>query len=231
MNLAVPSKMSDNPPAKRLIFLVDDHPLVCEGLTILINRQNDMMVCGEAGSAPEALQAIVGLRPDAALVDLSLASGSGLELIKDLRACCPETALVVLSMHDEATYAERALRAGARGYVMKREVTKNVITALRHALEGKMFVSNEFARAMTEKMVELKTPQSTSRIATLSDRELQVFEMLGAGMETREITESLNIALKTVQTHCMRMKTKLGVNTLSGLIREAVRWVESGRPM
>jgi len=223
--------MSDNPSAKRLIFLVDDHPLVCEGLTILINRQNDMMVCGEASSAPVALQAIVDLRPDAALVDLSLASGSGLELIKDLRACCPETALVVLSMHDEATYGERALRAGARGYVMKREVTKNVITALRHVLEGKMFVSDEFARAMIEKMVELKTPQSTSRVATLSDRELQVFEMLGSGMETREISESLNIALKTVQTHCTRMKIKLGVSTLSGLMREAVRWVESGRRM
>jgi len=220
----------DQAPAKRRIFLVDDHPLVCEGLTIMINRQIDLVVCGEAGSAQEALQAIEALRPDAALVDLTLASGSGLELLKDLRACCPGTALVVLSMHDEATYAERALRAGACGYVMKREVTKKVITALRQVLDGKLFVSDEFARAMTAKMVEFQVPQSGSMIATLSDRELQVFEMLGAGMESREIADSLNIALKTVQTHCARMKVKLGVNSLNVLMRDAVRWVEAGRP-
>ena len=217
-------------PAKRRIFLVDDHPLVCEGLTIMINRQSDLVVCGEAGSAPEALQAIEMLRPDAALVDLTLASGSGLELLKDLRACCPDTVLVVLSMHDEATYAERALRAGARGYVMKREVTKKVITALRQVLDGKLFVSDEFARSMTEKMVEVQVVRSGSVIATLSDRELQVFEMLGAGMDSRDIADSLHIALKTVQTHCARMKVKLGVNSLSVLMREAVRWVETGRP-
>ncbi len=217
-------------PAKRRIFLVDDHPLVCEGLTIMINRQSDLVVCGEAGSAPEALQAIEMLRPDAALVDLTLASGSGLELLKDLRACCPDTVLVVLSMHDEATYAERALRAGARGYVMKREVTKKVITALRQVLDGKLFVSDEFARSMTEKMVEVQVVRSGSVIATLSDRELQVFEMLGAGLDSRDIADSLHIALKTVQTHCARMKVKLGVNSLSVLMREAVRWVETGRP-
>ena len=220
----------DPEPAKRRIFLVDDHPLVCEGLTIMINRQSDLIVCGEAGSAPEALQAIEMLRPDAALVDLTLASGSGLELLKDLRACCPDTVLVVLSMHDEATYAERALRAGARGYVMKREVTKKVITALRQVLDGKLFVSDEFARSMTEKMVEVQVVRSGSVIATLSDRELQVFEMLGAGMDSRDIADSLHIALKTVQTHCARMKVKLGVNSLSVLMREAVRWVETGRP-
>ena len=196
----------------------------------MINRQSDLIVCGEAGSAPEALQAIEMLRPDAALVDLTLASGSGLELLKDLRACCPDTVLVVLSMHDEATYAERALRAGARGYVMKREVTKKVITALRQVLDGKLFVSDEFARSMTEKMVEVQVVRSGSVIATLSDRELQVFEMLGAGMDSRDIADSLHIALKTVQTHCARMKVKLGVSSLSVLMREAVRWVESGRP-
>lgn len=196
----------------------------------MINRQSDLEVCGEAGSAPEALQAIEELRPDAALVDLTLASGSGLELIKDLRACCPDTVLVVLSMHDEATYAERALRAGARGYVMKREVTKKVITALRQVLDGKLFVSDEFARSMTEKMVEVQVVRSGSVVATLSDRELQVFEMLGAGMDSRDIADSLHIALKTVQTHCARMKVKLGVSSLSVLMREAVRWVESGRP-
>jgi len=222
--------MSDNTTSKRRIFLVDDHPLVCEGLTTMINRQHDLEVCGEAGSAPEALQAIMALQPDAALVDLTLASGSGLELLKDLRACCPETVLVVLSMHDEATYAERALRAGARGYVMKREATKKVIAALRQVLAGRLFVSDDFARAMTAKIVEFQKPQSGSVIANLSDRELQVFELLGSGMESREIADSLNIALKTVQTHCARMKAKLGVSTLSFLMREAVRWVESGRP-
>ena len=196
----------------------------------MINRHDDLVVCGEAGSAPAALDAIMALRPDAALVDLTLTSGSGLELLKDLRACCPETVLVVLSMHDESTYAERALRAGARGYVMKREATKKVITALRQVLDGKLFVSDDFARAMTEKVIEFQSPPTGSVISSLSDRELQVFEMLGVGMESREIAESLNIALKTVQTHCARMKVKLGVGSLTGLMREAVRWVESGRP-
>ena len=215
---------------KRRIFLVDDHPLVCEGLTILINRQNDMVVCGEASSAPEALQAIEAAKPDAALVDLTLASGSGLELIKDLRVCCPQTALVVLSMHDESTYAERALRAGARGYVMKREATKKVIAALQCVLAGKLFVSDEFARAMTEKAVDFQAPRTGSIVENLSDRELQIFEMLGEGVETREIAESLNIAMKTVQTYCARMKEKFTVDSLNELIREAVRWVETERP-
>ncbi len=222
--------MTDTTSGKRRIFLVDDHPLVCEGLTNMINRQKDMVVCGEAGSAPEALQAIEATRPDAALVDLTLSSGSGLQLIKDLRACCPETVLVVLSMHDETTYAERALRAGARGYVTKREATKKVITALRQTLEGKLFVSDAFARAMTEKFVDFQTPQTGSIITSLSDRELQVFEMLGDGLETREIAESLNIGMKTVQTHCARMKDKFNVNTLNELMREAVRWLETRKP-
>lgn len=222
--------MADTISNKRRIFLVDDHPLVCEGLTIMINRQSDMVVCGEAGSAAEALQAILGARPDAALVDLTLAGGSGLELIKDLRACCPETALIVLSMHDESTYGERALRAGARGYIMKREATKKVIVALRQVLEGGLFVSESFAKAMTEKFVEFNTPKSGSVITTLSDRELQVFEMLGTGSETREIAQSLHIAVKTVQTHCARMKEKLGLSTLNELMRDAIRWVETERP-
>jgi len=216
--------------SKRRIFLVDDHPLVCEGLTEMINRQRDMEVCGEAHSAAEALQAIQELRPDAALVDLTLASGSGLELIKDLRVCCPETVLVVLSMHDESTYAERALRAGARGYVMKREATKKVILALRQVLEGGIFVSDAFARAMTEKQIEAHMPKKGTSISSLSDRELQVFEMLGTGAQTRDIAQSLNISLKTVQTHCARMKEKLGVGSLNELMREAIRWVETERP-
>jgi len=196
----------------------------------MINRQSDLKVCGEAGSAAEALLAIQTLRPDVALVDLTLASGSGLELIKDLRVCCPETVLLVLSMHDESTYAERALRAGARGYVMKREATKKVISALRQVLDGGIFVSDSFARAMTEKQIDFHTPQTGSLINILSDRELQVFEMLGAGAETREIAQSLNIGFKTVQTHCARMKEKLGVSSLNELMREAIRWVETERP-
>jgi len=221
--------MSDN-AGKRRIFLVDDHPLVCEGLTILINRQKDMVVCGEACSAPEALQAIDAAQPDAALVDLTLASGSGLELIKDLRACCPATALVVLSMHDESTYAERALRAGARGYVMKRETTRNVIAALNAVLAGKIFVSEEFAAAMTSRLVEFDKPRSGSIVGDLSDRELEVFEMFGRGMETREIAESLNITLKTVQTYCARIKEKLKIDNLNALRRAAIRWSEAERP-
>ncbi len=221
--------MSDIPDTitKRRIFLVDDHPLVCEGLSILINRQKDMEVCGSATNAPEALQAIEAGKPDAAIIDLTLESGSGLELIKDLKACCPEVALLVLSMHEETVYAQRALLAGARGYVMKREATKKVVVALQSVLDGQLFVSESFAKAMTEKLFNLQAEGSMSLESTLSDRELEVFEMLGKGFETRRIAESLNIGIKTVQTYCARIKEKLGVHTINELLLTAMRWVES----
>ncbi len=211
--------------AKRRVFLVDDHPLVREWLTNLINQQDDLAVCGEAEDAPQARRAIEAAQPDAAIVDITLASGSGIELVKDLKRICPAVAIVILSMHDESLYAERALRAGARGYVMKRETTKKIIAALRQVLLGKIYVSEEFNASMAEKF--FGGGASGSPIEQLSDRELEVFKMIGQGMETRRIAESLGIGMKTAQVYCARIKEKLNLANATELLREAVRWWES----
>jgi DNA-binding NarL/FixJ family response regulator len=212
---------------KRRIFLVDDHPLVREWLTMLINQQSDLVICGEAEDAPRALAAMEKLQPDAAVIDVTLSSGSGIELIKDIRRCCAGVAVLVLSMHDESLYAERALRAGARGYVMKRETTKNVIAALRKILDGGIYVSENVTQSMAKKIVSGRSEADESPVAQLSDRELSVFEMLGRGLETKQIGDSLSISPKTVQVYCARIKEKVGVQTHNELLREAVRWIES----
>jgi DNA-binding NarL/FixJ family response regulator len=212
---------------KRRVFLVDDHPLVREWLTNLINQQPDLAVCGEAESAPQALQTIAAAKPEVAIVDLSLQDSSGIELIKDLKQCQPEVAVLVLTMHDELHYAERALRAGARGYIMKRETTRKVIGAIRQVLAGKLYVSDSVAMAMTAQFVEGKTLAGGSPVEQLSDRELEVFELLGQGRGTREIAETLRVSMKTVQAYCARIKEKLNLGSATELLREAIRWNES----
>jgi len=213
--------------AKKNIYLVDDHPLVREWLINLINQQPDLNVCGEAESAPEALRGIDEKKPDVAVVDITLSSGSGIELIKDVKRMCPKTALIVLSMHDEGLYAERALRAGARAYVMKRDTTKKILAAIRAVLDGRMYVSPEFAASLTERFIDRGASETGSPVELLSDRELEVFRMLGDGIETRRISESLHISIKTVQVYCARIKEKMGLNTMTELLREAVRWKDS----
>jgi len=212
--------------SKKRVFLVDDHPLVREWLTNLINQQSDLIVCGEAEDAPQALQSIERLKPDVIVADITLASGSGIELVKDVKRLAPASAIVILSMHDETLYAERALRAGARGYVMKRETTKKIITAIRHVLEGKLYVTDEFKASIAEK--HLEGGMRGTPLEQLSDRELEVFRMMGQGFETRKIAESLCISIKTVQVYCARIKEKLGIANATELLREAVRWWESG---
>jgi DNA-binding NarL/FixJ family response regulator len=213
------------PVNKQKVFLVDDHPLVREWLTSLINQEEDLVVCGEASNAPEALQGIESTQPDAVVVDLALPNTSGLDLIKDLRVCQPSAVALVLSMHDESIYGMRALRAGARGYVTKRETTKKVIAALHDVLAGKLFVSEELAAVLAGFPLDSRPSDSPDK--DLSERELQVFELLGEGFETRRIAESLNINVKTVQTYCARIKEKLNVENVNELMREAVRWASS----
>jgi len=222
--------MPPNPSASpKRIFLVDDHPLVREWLTNLINQQPGLRVCGEAENGQEARERIFDLRPDVAIVDISLKDSSGIELIKDLKRGCPEVAVLVLSMHEEPHYAERALRAGARGYVMKRETTKKVITAINQVLAGKLCVSETVAAAMASQFVEGKTLATNSPVEQLSDRELEVFEMLGQGRTTRQIAETLHLSLKTVQAYCARVKEKLNLTSATELLREAVRWQENAK--
>ncbi len=220
-----PTPSSNETAAKHRVFLVDDHPLVREWLGALVARQADLAVCGQAESATAAYEAISQLQPDVAVVDLSLEQGSGLELIKQLQ-CLPEPPRVlVLSMHDEAFYAERALRAGASGYIMKRAATGHVIEAIREVLAGRLYITEGLATHMAQKFVS-HVPGATSPITLLSDREMEVFQMLGKGIETRRIAETLNLSPKTVQVYCGRIKEKLGLENATALIREAVRWHE-----
>ncbi len=216
--------MTDAEPAR--VFVVDDHPLVREWLSNLIGQHDDLLVCGEAGNASAALAAIVAAKPDVAVLEISLGGRSGLELIKDLRAACPKVAIVVLSMHDEEIYAERALRAGARGYVMKREVTKKVILAIRRARQGKVYLSERLAERLAEKLVSGTPASPASPVAQLSDRELEVFRMLGQGRATRQIASALSLSAKTVQAYSARIKEKLGLASSTELLREAIRWAE-----
>jgi DNA-binding NarL/FixJ family response regulator len=212
---------------KHRIFIVDDHPLVREGLANLINQQDDLTVCGEAEDAAQALAGIGMTRPDLALIDISLKTASGLELVKDLGAHFPLVALVVLSMHDELLYAERVLRAGARGYVMKRETTKDVLTAIRQVLRGDVYVSERVVNAMARRLGSSKRAAAASPVEQLSDRELEIFRLLGQGSTPSQIAADLHLSLKTVQAYCARAKEKFGVNSLSELLRAAIRWEDA----
>jgi DNA-binding NarL/FixJ family response regulator len=212
---------------KKSVFLVDDHPLVREWLTNLINQQPDLVVCGEAESGPQAMQAILALNPDVAIVDISLKDSSGIELIKSLKQSRPNLRVLVLSMHEESHYAERALRAGALGYIMKRDTTRKVINAIRQVMAGQLTVSDSIAASMASQFVSGKTLGTRSPVEQLSDRELEVFELLGQGRGTRQIAENLHVSVKTVQAYCARIKEKLNLNNATELLRDAVRWHES----
>jgi len=212
--------------SQKRVFVVDDHPLVREWLANLINQQGDLVVCGEAEDAPHARTGIESTKPDVAIVDISLGGGSGLELIKDLKETHPELPVIVLSMHDESLYVERALRAGARGYIMKRETAKRVIAAVRQVLDGKLYLSERASTMITNKFAGTRATSGASPVATLSDRELEVFQRLGQGRETKQIAEELHISVKTVQAYCARIKDKLHLTNATELLREAIRWEE-----
>jgi DNA-binding NarL/FixJ family response regulator len=211
------------------VFLVDDHPLVREWLTNLINQQADLEVCGEAENVADALHGIATTKPELAIIDITLNAGSGLELIKDIRIQHPSVAPIVLSMHEEELYAERAMRAGARGYVRKRETSKNILAAMQCVLEGGIYVSQKVSNAMALKFLEGHEAVSIaqSRVGELSDRELEVFQLLGKGRSTSEIADELHLSLKTVQAYSVRAKEKLGLTTAAELLREAILWVEN----
>lgn len=209
---------------KSRVFIVDDHPLVREGLTNLINAQDDVMVCGEAKDSSEAIDGIANERPEVAVIDISLANESGLELIKDLVRQFPQVALIVLSMHDEALYAERALRAGARGYVMKHETSKSVLASIRQVLGGGLYVSERIANRIALRLTSSRRPVASSPVERLSDRELEIFRLLGQGRSPSEIARDLNLSLKTVQAYCARAKEKFGITSLTELLRAAIQW-------
>jgi DNA-binding NarL/FixJ family response regulator len=206
------------------VFIVDDHPLVREGLSNLINGQDDLIVCGEAKDSAQAINGVAKARPDVALIDISLENESGLELVKQLKSQFPQVALIILSMHDEALYAERALRAGARGYVMKHETSKSVLASIRRVLGGGVYVSERIVNRMARRLTSSREPVASSPVERLSDRELEIFRLLGQGRTTSQIAGDLNLSLKTVQAYCARAKEKFGVTSLTELLRAAIRW-------
>jgi DNA-binding NarL/FixJ family response regulator len=221
-----PKMKPDADNQKKRIFLVDDHPLVREWLTNLIQQQPDLVVCGESEDAPNALREISAARPDVVIVDISLKLGSGIELIKNLKASHPGIAVIVLSMHDERLYAERALRAGARGYIMKCETAKKVIAAILRVLSGNIYISESLTELFAGKFLDGRLLMGGSPVEQLSDRELEVFQLLGKGYETRQIAEILKVGMKSVQGYCARIKEKLKLTNAAELLREAVRWQE-----
>ncbi|MDR3456573.1 MAG: response regulator transcription factor [Verrucomicrobiae bacterium] len=214
---------------KNKIMLVDDHPLVREWLTNLINDEPDFEVCGVAGNAPEALALTGTLQPQVVIVDISLEGGSGLELIKDIKALQPQIRLLVLSMHDELQYAERAMRAGAAGYIMKREATGKVLEGLRTVLQGRLYFSNEVNAMLAQKHVSGAGDQPMA-LESLSDRELEVFQLLGRGLSTRQVSEQMHVGFKTVHVYCSRIREKLNFATINELVFQAIRWHESQQP-
>ncbi|HBA84084.1 MAG TPA: DNA-binding response regulator [Verrucomicrobia bacterium] len=213
--------------AKR-VLLVDDHPIVRHGLSMLIEQEPDLSVCGEADDACQALEAVKKLHPDIVLVDLSLRETSGLDLIKDLKIRHPAIPALVLSMHDESLYAERALRAGARGYLMKQQAVANIAVAIRRVLAGEVHISKAIINKMLNKVTDNAAEASLTRIDSLSDRELEVFQLLGQGYGTREIAERLHLSVKTIESYREHLKQKLEISSASELVRCAIEWGRSG---
>jgi len=213
-------------PSKTRVVLVDDHPLVRERLVELINREADLEVVGEAEDRHQALEVIESTRPQLAIVDLSLKASLGLELIKDLQVRQPGLPILVVSMQDEAVYAERCLRAGARGYITKQEASRHVMQAIRRVLEGGIHVSEAVAHQMLARSVGRQPHKDpSSPIARLADRELQVFELIGKGHSTRQIGDLLGLDIKTIETYRARIKDKLGLKDAPELLQRAIAWV------
>jgi len=205
------------------ILIVDDHPLVRTGFAQLIGDTHDLEVCGEAGNMADALELATSLKPDLAIIDLSLAGGSGLDLIEHIKARDSEIRMLVASMHDEALYAERVLAAGARGYVNKQEAQDKIILAIRQVLAGKVYLSERMTERMISGMVDGNSEKRD--IESLSNRELQVFELIGQGTSTSKMAEHLNLSVKTIETHQAHIKRKLGLSSAHELTQRAVRWV------
>jgi DNA-binding NarL/FixJ family response regulator len=213
------------------ILIVDDHPLFREGLRQMIDHEADLKVCGEAPDAESALEAINELKPDLAIVDISLGGSNGIDLIKNIKATHEDFPVLVVSMHDESLYAERALRAGALGYLMKHEPAKSVKLAVRKALKGEIYLSERMSSSMLARVINGKSEPNGSPIESLSDRELEVFQMLGQGKSVRQIAEDLDLSIPTINSFRNRIKDKLHLKSSTEVMLHAVQWLrdEAGK--
>lgn len=208
---------------KKTVFVVDDHPLLRQGLALMINQQRDLMVCGEAEEAQAALKAIAVHRPDILIADISLRGPDGLDLLKTVRMLYPSLPVLILSMHDESIYAERALRAHANGYIMKQEATEKVLIALRRILAGDIYLSEKMANKLLHQYISGSSADISSRLTVLSDRELEVFRLIGEGRTTRQIAEALHLSIKTVETYQAHIKDKLSLRSGRELVQHAIQ--------
>ncbi len=212
---------------KNRIFIVDDHPIVRRGLAQLINQEDDLVICGEADNAEAALEALKKVKPDLAIVDISLRGIDGFELTKLIRARFDNIPVLIVSMHDESLFAERALRVGARGYIMKQEAIEKMMEAIRKVLRGELYVSERVSANIVKRFVDGKAEGVSSPEELLSDREMEVFQLIGQGFGTRQIADQLHVSVKTVETYRANIKEKLNLKNATELMKHAVHWIES----
>jgi DNA-binding NarL/FixJ family response regulator len=213
--------------SKSRILLVDDHPIVRQGLAELIDHEKDLAVCGVADDVHKALDQIGTLAPDLVIVDISLRGSNGIELLKNIKVRYPKQSVLMLSMHDESLYAVRALRAGAAGYVMKQEATEKVLTAIRQVLNGEIYLSERMEKKMMHQLVGGRAARTGSPLEDLSDRELEVFNLIGQGHGTRQIAEELHLSIKTIESHRAHIKEKLNLKNATELVQHAIQWREA----
>lgn len=225
----MPSAKSQAEPLKTRILLVDDHALLRRGLRSLIETEPDLVVCAEAGTHQAGLAALTSSKPDFVIADLTLHHSDGLELIKDIKRLQPHLPVLALSMHDETIHAERALRAGARGYVTKQEIDDTILIAIRRLLAGGTHMSDAMNRHFSEKFMNGGKLGKDSGLEMLSNRELEVFKLIGGGTGTTEIARLLGLSVKTIESHREHLKTKLNLTSGAGLNRSAILWMETGR--
>jgi DNA-binding NarL/FixJ family response regulator len=220
-------KQNNSIKLKRKIFIVDDHPIVRKGLSQMINQEADLVVCGEADSAQHALESLKKSQPDLMIVDISLQGIDGIELIKLIKARYGNLPVLVVSMHDESLFAERALRVGAKGYIMKQEAIEKMMEAIRRVLRGELYISEGVSANIVKRFIDGKAETTQSAIEILSDRELEVFQLIGQGVGTREIADNLHVSIKTVESYRANIKEKLKLKNATELMKHAVHWVES----
>jgi DNA-binding NarL/FixJ family response regulator len=224
--------LTEDPPAatvaaKLRVLLVDDHPITRQGLKALVNQQLNLEVCAETDNAAQAVELLTKYKPDLAIVDVSLKATNGIELTKNLKAHSPELPILIVSMHDEALYAERALRAGAMGYIMKQDAGEKVILAIQHLLRGEIFLSTRMKEKMLHRFVNHKREGMVFSIDTLSDREMEVFQLIGNGYSTRQIAQKLGLSSKTIDSYREHLKQKLSLESGSDLVRHAIQWART----
>jgi DNA-binding NarL/FixJ family response regulator len=222
--MSVTYKSQNQTIPKKRILVVDDHPIVRQGLALLINQEADLVVCGEAEEATGAMHVLNSARPDVLIVDISLNGPDGLDLLKNIRTTHPALPVLILSMHDESIYAERALRAGANGYIMKQEATEKVLVAVRRILSSEIYVSDRIANKMLKHYITGSGTLRNSSIADLSDRELEVFRLIGDGHGTRQIAQELHLSIKTVESYQAHIKEKLSLRSARELLQHAIQW-------